>query len=101
MHRFEKLKETVKSDLCRVAGTVGWLTFLRHAVFGESFRYIFWMRVCAFSSQSNMARWFIYPIARVALRHFTYKFGISIPYRTDIGPGFYIGHFGNVFTDIP
>ena len=98
MDSLKELKETVKADLFRVAGSVDWLPFLRHAIFGESFRYIFWMRVCAFSSQSNLRRVLIYPVARVALRHFTYKFGISIPYQADIGPGFYIGHFGNVFV---
>jgi serine O-acetyltransferase len=31
------------------------------------------------------------------LRHYQYKFGIGIPFLTEIGPGFYIGHFGGIF----
>jgi serine O-acetyltransferase len=33
------------------------------------------------------------------LRRYRYKFGISIPYNTDIGPGFYIGHFGGIVVN--
>ena len=30
------------------------------------------------------------------LRHYSYKFGIQIPYATKIGKGFYIGHFSGI-----
>ncbi|MDD2268960.1 MAG: serine acetyltransferase [Bacteroidales bacterium] len=33
------------------------------------------------------------------LRHYTYKFGISISSKTIIGKGFYIGHFGGIVVN--
>ncbi len=30
------------------------------------------------------------------LRHLKYKYGLDISYRTQLGLGFYIGHFGNI-----
>jgi serine O-acetyltransferase len=33
------------------------------------------------------------------LTHLTYKLGISIPYTTSIGSGFYIGHFGGIVVN--
>ena len=32
------------------------------------------------------------------LDHYKYKFGIGIPFITEIGPGFYVGHFGGIFV---
>jgi serine O-acetyltransferase len=29
--------------------------------------------------------------------HLTYKYGIWVDFNADIGPGFYIGHFGGIF----
>ena len=30
------------------------------------------------------------------LKHFSYKFGIQVSYKTQVGEGFYIGHFSNI-----
>lgn len=38
-------------------------------------------------------------ITKVMLRRATYKFGTSIPPETDIGAGFYIGHFSGIFVN--
>ena len=38
----------------------------------------------------------VYFITRIILRHYQYKFGIFIPYNTEIGEGFYIGHCGGI-----
>ena len=35
-------------------------------------------------------------LARFVLRHYSYKFGIFIPFDTPIGAGFYIGHCGDI-----
>lgn len=56
------------------------------------FRYMFWLRLTRyFSSSTYLKPLFIY--CRLRLGHFSYKFGIDIPYSTTIGKGFYIGHF--------
>lgn len=49
------------------------------------FTYIFWMRLAK-------ARKPISLIARSKLRRLQKKYGIQIPYTTQIGYGFYIGH---------
>ncbi|MFZ0034638.1 MAG: hypothetical protein WAK60_06590 [Sedimentisphaerales bacterium] len=54
------------------------------------------MRTCTFLEQSRICRYGILFIARVILHHYTYKYGISIPYRTKVGSGFCIGHFGGI-----
>jgi len=35
-------------------------------------------------------------ICRLKLHQLSIKYGIQIPVGTEIGPGFYIGHFGNI-----
>jgi len=37
--------------------------------------------------------------AYLCLKHLEYKYGISIPYTTKIGSGFYIGHFGGIVVN--
>lgn len=41
----------------------------------------------------------LYVISRILLNHYTYKYGISIPYNTNISEGFYIGHFGGIVVN--
>lgn len=35
-------------------------------------------------------------VFRLILRHYQLKYGFQISYRTDIGRGFYVGHFGTI-----
>lgn len=41
----------------------------------------------------------VYPVSRAILRHLTFKLGVSIPPKTRIGSGLYIGHFGGIFVN--
>lgn len=41
----------------------------------------------------------MYVLFRILLNHYQYKYGISIPYNTEIGPGLYIGHFGGIIVN--
>ncbi len=52
------------------------------------------MRTCRFAHSHPPLRYTLYPLSRAALRHYTYKYGIDIPWTTTIGSGLYIGHFG-------
>jgi serine O-acetyltransferase len=54
------------------------------------------MRTCLYASGNPFLRYWLYPIARVMLRRYKFKHGISIPFRTQIGSGLYIGHFGGI-----
>lgn len=86
----------VLADLYRLAGDASRKQLVRQLLLGESFKYNFWMRSCALAEQAGLLKLLCYPLCRLILRHYTYKLGISVPFRTRIGPGFYIGHFGGI-----
>lgn len=86
----------VLSDLYRITGHAKRSALLRYLFHGESYRYNFWMRTCAYAKGHPWLRYTLYPFARLVLGHLVYKLGISIPSGTAIGSGFYIGHFGGI-----
>ncbi len=97
--RFEEYKFLVYSDLYRLIGRSNLRALIRFMVRGESFKYVFWMRTCRYASTRRWLRYTLLPLARFFLHRLKYKLGISIPYTTQIGPGFYIGHFGGIVVN--
>jgi serine O-acetyltransferase len=91
--KFREFAYLVKSDVCRYTGEVSWRSVARSLVLGESYKFVFWMRVCRYASGHSLLRVSVYPIALLILRHYRYKFGIAIRHQTKIGSGFYIAHF--------
>ena len=89
----------VKSDLYRYAHDSNISNFIHHILLCPGYKYSFWMRTCAFLKSNPLFRYSIFPFAWLILRHFEYKYGISIPYQTQIGSGFYIGHFGGIVVN--
>lgn len=93
---FKEYRFLVFSDLYRITGNARRWPLVGYLFRGESFRYNFWLRTCAYAKTHPLLRYTIYPLARLMLGHLTYKLGISIPIGTSIGSGFYIGHFGGI-----
>ncbi|KRA74852.1 hexapeptide transferase [Lysobacter sp. Root667] len=93
---FAQYRFLVLSDLYRITGNAKRASLLRYVFHGESYRYNFWMRTCAYTKGRPLLRYTLYPFARLVLGHLVYKLGISIPAGTSIGCGFYIGHFGGI-----
>ncbi|RNF83287.1 serine O-acetyltransferase [Montanilutibacter psychrotolerans] len=93
---FKEYRFLVLSDLYRITGHARRGPLLRYVFRGESFRYNFWLRTCAYARSNPVLKFTVYPFARFVLGHLTYKLGISIPVGTVIGSGFYIGHFGGI-----
>jgi len=93
---YSKYKYLILSDLFRITGNVSLIELIRHVFLGESYKYNFWMRTCRYTRSNTLLKYMIYPIARIFLNHLTYKLSISIPPSTEIGSGFYIGHFGGI-----
>lgn len=93
---FREYRYLVYSDLYRVTGQIKFKTLLLNVLLGESFKYIFWMRTCKFMRSVTLLKYSLYPLALWMLNHYRYKFGIVVSPLTDIGPGFYIGHFGGI-----
>jgi serine O-acetyltransferase len=93
---YSEYRYLVLSDLYRIAGSTDRLELLEQLRRGESYAYVFWMRTCNYADSRPVLRRTLRPIARRALRRLTYRLGISIPAATQIGSGFYIGHFGGI-----
>ncbi|SEO64207.1 serine O-acetyltransferase [Paenibacillus sp. OV219] len=76
-------------------------TFAKVFLFSPGFKYIFFLRLCAFLRHKKPMLFFIplYLITRFILKHYSYKFGIDVPYYTRVGKGFYIGHFSCIFVN--
>ena len=96
---YREYRFLVLSDLYRMTGRMDTSAFLAQVLRGIAFKYTFWMRTCRFTARHPLHRLFCYRVARVMLNHYTFKFGISIPPETEIGSGFYIGHFGGIVVN--
>ncbi len=91
--------EEVRRDLRRYAGKPSFLAFCRNVTLCPGFKYTFWMRSARYFKGLGLAALPLYVGSRWVLKHYTFKYGISIPYNTRIGAGLYIGHFGQIFVN--
>ena len=96
---YKELKYSIYTDLFRVAGITTKSFLLKSIIFNEGFTYIFWMRICNYLRFQKIMKLFFYLPAKGMLRHYSHKYGISIPFTTKIGKGFYIGHYGGIFVN--
>ncbi len=97
--KYTEYKYLVFSDLYRITGNVKTTSLIKYIIAGGSFKYNFWMRTCLYAKNNPLLKYTAYPFARIMLNHLTYKLGISIPYNTEVGCGFYIGHFGGIVVN--
>ncbi len=100
MH-FQNYKYLIYSDLYRITGQTVTLSALLKNIFNgeEGFKYIFWMRTCRYTKSKPYLKYTIYPLAKSIRKHLRFKYGIVIPVDTQIGSGFYIGHFGGIVVN--
>lgn len=96
MADFKELTRLLTADLYRYTGRSSRAALLRELVLGDTFKYVFWFRVCRNLRGRGAYRFTLYPLARWFWRRYTYRFGIDIPLMTDIGPGLYLPHFGGI-----
>lgn len=89
----------IRSDLYRYAGRVDLKSFLMHFGFTPGFKYSTWMRLCGYLRRKPALRATLFPLAKLALLHARYKYGIAIPEYTQIGPGLFINRFGGVMVN--
>lgn len=85
------MEKTIRADLYRYDGLSGKWGFFK-GLFIPGFRYSYLLRKAARKSKYSLM-WLIY---NYLLRRYSFKYGFQIPSRTQIGEGFYIGHFGNI-----
>jgi len=96
---YSEYKYLILSDLYRRKRSVKFKTLFKELLTGESYKYVFWMRTCTYSRSHPFLRYSIYRIAKIMYKHYTYKFAISINISTQIGSGFFIGHFSGIFIN--
>ena len=93
---FRQYRYLVRADLYRYAGRADWRAFCDRYRVGEGFRFTFWLRTCRYARSHPVLRFLLYPLAKFMWKHDMYKFGLASPYLVDIGPGFFIGHYGGI-----
>jgi len=97
--KFNQFKYLILSDLYRYTESTGVGILLLNILKFSSYSYIFWMRTCRYTKSNIVMKWTIYPFARLILSWLKYRLGIAIPPSTQIGSGFYIGHFSGIFVN--
>ena len=96
---FRGFVELVRSDLWRHREGSGLSDFLVCMAESPGFQFTFWLRLVAWLRNERSFFRLLYPLAGLVKRHVSYKYGISIPASTQIGPGFYVGHFGGIVVN--
>lgn len=91
--------DLIRSDMHRYSGNSSFRSYIYDYFFIPGFKYCFWMRTCLFLHSRMISKILLFPIARLILNHYQYKFGISISYQTKIDKGLYIGHFGGIVVN--
>lgn len=85
------MDKVIQADLYRYGALRGFKGLLQGMVI-PGFRYMyFWRKAAKFSKNSIPGLFF-----RLFVRNYGYKFGFQIPVTTQIGEGFYIGHYGTI-----
>jgi serine O-acetyltransferase len=97
--KYQEYLHFVKSDLYRYTKELTSHTFIKCFFLSPGFRYTFLMRTARYLACWQNPLRLLYVLSRWVLHHYKVKYGIDIPYNTDVGPGFYIGHFGGIFVN--
>ena len=85
------MNDIVRSDLYRYGGLTG-LKGFKKAMKIPGFRYIYFLRM----AKNNKKYTIKGAISRFFVIRLGYKYGYQIDIETEIGKGFYIGHYGTV-----
>lgn len=93
---YKQLDDYICADLYRYMTSTSFKAFVR-AWFIPGFRFTFWLRYCQYVSRNKKGPLFV--LSFFILRHYQFKYGISIHYSTEIGKGLYIGHFGGIVVN--
>ena len=100
IRHFSQLRRYIAADLYRYMTTTSPRAFIR-AWFIPGFRFCFFLRLTQYTAY---CRWRVallplYLLCRLLLRHYQFKYGMSIHHTCNIGPGLSIGHFGDIIVN--
>ncbi len=95
---FRQVRNLIFADLYRYSGNSGWWYCAKQLFWGIGSRYTIWMRLSAFFAKKSFMYYPIYQFVRFMRRRYMFKYGLDIPAVTNIGAGFYIGHWGGIIV---
>lgn len=95
---FKSLTLYIAADLYRYMTSTSAKAFVR-GWYIAGFRYTFFMRCCRYFGRKGKLLWPVYLLCRIALRHYSVKYGFQIPWQANIGPGLCIGHYGPIIVN--
>lgn len=94
-----ELIKTIQSDLYRYAGNIRFSRFLYHYIYEPGFRVTTQFRLCRYLKLRKKSVLLpAYLLILMLYKRNCVRYGIDLKYLTDIGKGFYIGHFGNIIV---
>ncbi|MBA4848948.1 serine acetyltransferase [Emticicia sp. BO119] len=88
------MTRTIAADLYRYGGLKGMKGFLKGLMI-PGFRYMYLHRKASKYKKYSISGIFF----ALLLRRYSYKYGFQIPRYTQVGEGFYIGHFGTIVVN--
>lgn len=93
---FAELKAYIKQDYEIINGRWTWKGFLTSMLFEAGVKFVFWLRLTRYFWLKSGAWKVLFVLSRFILKHYAYKYSFDISYRTQIGPGLNIAHFGYI-----
>jgi serine O-acetyltransferase len=97
MSRFEQLKRLWRTDLYRYEARTDARALAHALVTVPGYRYTFAMRACKVLTAGRGGA--VHATAVMVMARYSRRYGIGIPFDTEIGEGFYIGHFGGIVVN--
>lgn len=88
-----ELNRIIECDLFRIYGAEGKIKLLKTLLFNPGFKYIFIVRKCKYHKKKSKLLFLIW---YMLLKHYQYKYGIQMSYKTQIGDGFYFGGINSI-----
>ena len=85
------MDKIIEADLYRYGGLTGTKGLLRGLRI-PGFAFLFFLRNCSRFKKYSL----LWILNNIMWKRYFYKYGIQIPRSTQIGKGFFIGHFGNI-----
>lgn len=94
--RWRRFKYLVRSDLTRHGEGASLRAFVNQYVRTPGFKFMVWQRFRVCIQGLPGVRFGFQQWVSWRLHQMSIQFGITLPMEAEVGPGFYIGHFGGI-----
>jgi serine O-acetyltransferase len=93
--RYAELRELINADAYRYTGNNRLTSRLAQFIISPGFCFSWWMRVCRYLHEHTVLR-ILLPLAWLVYHRLQVKFGYGISYRSEIGGGLSLPHYGGI-----